>query len=168
MLTYAMFRIRPKTLSRMGVDAYQTHQTSRTTFSVALCAAPVTILSQDMALSLGQASTRHPCRCRPKKNQIIPTIRYRPSVKCRPFTGCRTLLSAAPRLIAQYNQHYHRLVAGGNVFSHVCRPFRVPPHGTGSHQKYSHIDAAECSGIKRSCWKDARFSKSFTFFTGRQ
>ena len=80
----------------MGVDAYQTYQTSRTTFSAALSAAPATILARDAALSLGQVSTKYPSRCIPKKNQIIPTIRYRPSVKCRPFTGCRTLLSAAP------------------------------------------------------------------------
>ena len=118
----------------MGVDAYQTFQTSRTTFSAALSAAPVTILARDTALSLGQVSTKYPSRCRPKKNQIIPTIKYRPSVKCRPFTGCRTLLSAAPGLIAQYDQHYHRLVPGGNIFSQVsrrytgCRPrTRVAP-----------------------------------------
>ena len=84
----------------MGVDAYQTCQTSRPTFSAALSAAPVTILARDTALSLGQVSTKYPSRCRPKKNQIIPTIRYRPSVKCRPFIGCRTLLRAAPRLIS--------------------------------------------------------------------
>ena len=45
----------------MGVDAYQTYQTSRTTFSAALSAA------------LGQVSSKYQvCRCRPKKNQIIP------------------------------------------------------------------------------------------------
>ena len=114
----------------MGVDSYQTYQTSRTTFSTTLSAAPVTVRARDTALSLGQASTKYPSRCHPKKNQIIPTIRYRPSVKCRPFTGCRTLLSAAPRLIAQYDQYYHRLVPGGNVFSHnsyVPPLYRVPP-----------------------------------------
>ena len=84
----------------MGVDAYQTYQTSRTTFSAALSAGPVTIIVQDTALSLGQVSTKYPSRCRPKTNQIIPTITYRPSVKCRPFTGRCTLLCAAPKLIA--------------------------------------------------------------------
>ena len=57
----------------MGVDAYQTYQTSRTTFSAAVSAAPVTILARDTALSLAQLSTKYPSRCRPKKNQIIPT-----------------------------------------------------------------------------------------------
>ena len=42
----------------MGVDAYQTYQTSRTTFSAALSAAPATILARDTALSLGQVSTK--------------------------------------------------------------------------------------------------------------
>ena len=107
----------------MGVDAYHTYQTSRTTFSAALSAAPATILPRNTALSLGQVSTKYQSRYRPKNHQIIPTIKYRPSVKCRPFTGYRTLLSAAPRLIAQYGQYYHRLVPGGNVFSHVCRPY---------------------------------------------
>ena len=69
------------------VDAHQIYQTSRTTFSAALSAVPVTILARDMAFSLGQVSTKYPSRCRPKKNQIILTIRYRPSVKCRPLTG---------------------------------------------------------------------------------
>ena len=79
----------------MVVHAYQTYQTSRTTFSAAISAVPVMLLARDTTMSLGQVSTKYPSRCRPKKNQIIPTIRYRPSVKCRPFTGCRTLLSAA-------------------------------------------------------------------------
>ena len=66
----------------MGVDACQTYQTSRTTFSAASRPAPVTTLARETALSLGQMSTKYPSRCRPQKNQIIPTIRYRPSVKC--------------------------------------------------------------------------------------
>ena len=77
-------------------------------------------VSRDTALALGQVSTKYPSRCRPQKNQIIHTIRYRPSVKCRLFTYCPTLLSAAARLTAHYDQYYHRLVPGGNVFSHVC------------------------------------------------
>ena len=75
----------------MGVDTYQTYQTSRNSFSAALSAAPITILARDTALSLGQVSIKYPNRCRPQKSQIIPTIRYRPSVKCRSFTGCCTL-----------------------------------------------------------------------------
>ena len=40
----------------MGVDAYQT---SRTTFSAALSAAPIIILARDTALFLGQVSTKY-------------------------------------------------------------------------------------------------------------
>ena len=43
----------------MGVDTYQTYQTSCTTFSASLSAAPVMILARDMALSLGQVSTKY-------------------------------------------------------------------------------------------------------------
>ena len=53
----------------MGIDIYQTYQTSRTSFSAALSAAPVTTLARDMALSLGQVSTKYPFRCCPKKSQ---------------------------------------------------------------------------------------------------
>ena len=60
----------------MGVDAYQTYQTSRTTFSAALSAAPVTILARDTALSLGQVSTKYPSRCRPQKNQLSTLHSY--------------------------------------------------------------------------------------------
>ena len=61
----------------MGVDAYQTYQTSRTTFSAALNAAPVTMLARDTALSLGQVSTKYPSWCPQKEpdhayNQILP------------------------------------------------------------------------------------------------
>ena len=101
--------------------------------------APRSLILAPFALSLGQVSIKDLSRCRPKKNQIIPTIRYRPSVKCRTFTSCHTLLRAASMLIE----------AGGNVFSHVCcpytvrRPFRVPPPGAGSHHNFAHVDDAD-------------------------
>ena len=114
----------------MGVDGYQTYQTSRTTFSAALTAAPSRYLLETRHCPSVKCQPSYPSRCRPKKNQMIPTIRYRPSVQCRLFTGCRTLLSAAPSLIAQYDQY--RLVPGGNVIHSVmcCRTYadcRVPP-----------------------------------------
>ena len=151
----------------MGVDAYQTYQTSSTTILDALSAVPVTILARDTALSPGQVSTKYPGRYRPKKNQIISTIRYCPSVKCRPFTGHRTLLSATPRLIAQYGQYYHRLVTGGNVFSHVCRtytgglPFRVPlppppPPGQGRTRYFARRRLCLLFVGAAMQWSDAR------------
>ena len=75
----------------MGVDAYQTHQTSRTTFSAAFCAAPVTILTGDMALPLGQVSTSTQVGAAPKEpdrtnNQIPPLSQVPPLHR-------RTLLS---------------------------------------------------------------------------
>ena len=147
-------------LMGMGVDAYQTYQTSRNTFSAALSAAPATILARDTALSLCQVSTKYPSRYRPKKNQIIPTIRYRPSVKCRPFTGCHTLLSAAHRLIVQYGHcpYFHRSVPGGNVFSHVChpytgcRPFRVPPPGQGRTRNFRTSTPLRMGGTIVQSW----------------
>ena len=107
------------------------------------------MLARDTALFLGQVSTKYPGRCRPKKNQIIPTTRYRPSVKCRPFTGCRTLLSAAPRLIVQYDQwqYYHRLVPGGGIQSCVPPLYRVTPlPGAAPRARvaleiFAHVDA---------------------------
>ena len=83
-------------LQSMGVDAYRTYQISRTTFSAALSAAPVTILALDTALSLGQMPTKYPSRCRAKKKnrhtykQIpplsqVPTLhRLSQSAECRP------------------------------------------------------------------------------------
>ena len=56
-------------------------------------------------------------------------------------------MSAAATLIAQYDQYYHRLVPGGNVSIHLCRPFWVPPPGPGSHQKFSHVHATDVSAL---------------------
>ena len=70
----------------MGVDAYQTNQTSQTTFCAVQSTTPINMLLPQMAAAPSAKCCRSATKCRPLDH--VPLLGWvPPPVRCRPEQG---------------------------------------------------------------------------------